>query len=1176
MGRRAHGALVLGALLLLGAAPRDPLLLEAERLAAQAAARGGLAGGAVDLLRLEELADWLPTGWVTAALRKAAADTRRLPLVRATAEWLLRERALTRLDAAAAAEHAARLGLLDAFVVRPGAAPHPTAELTPDGWRPYPRGMGAGVLQLDAVVRPAADTVATVATRLVAAGGPAILRVGYDDEATVWLNGDEVHVAPAPHGHWLDQAAIPVILRPGDNRLVVAVRQQADAWRFSLRVTDAAGVPLPVEAHPDPWGPVPEPAEGEPPAEVDDLWAELGAAVDVEPPEAADRRDFADFARRTGMPDRDQSIPRVAVEGAWETDPSPRSLLAWLLILPTEEQAAVRAAHAPSRPVEQADVHADLRLALEDGYRHFYAGRLAEARATVEALAAASPDFLPAVRLRALAAEELGLPSTAVRALADAYARFPDRPGLQRALVASLRAADRVEEAIALLTRLVASPDGRADDAFQLAGLRAQREETDAAVALLDRVLAARPELTGFALEAADIERSAGREAEATRRLQALLAQIPTDVGATLRLARLLDAAGRRPEAGALLAAARAADPADPELAAAGDRLAATPPEPRLGPPVAELAALTSPADVPAHVLYHHARTEVSPEGLAVRRLRRVVRVQTEEGARRFAEWQLPYVPGTQRLLLEEARLLRPGQPPRSPSRSDRDLSEPAYRLYYDLRAEILDFPPLLPGDIVEVAWRIVDTDPDPAFPGYYGEMAWLQEVAPRAWSVVEVAGAGAAGLKVVVVPRGITVTREGGRVEGRDVPGLPLEADAPGPSSVRAHVHISSLSGWADLDARYQALLAERAQPTERLTELARTWGGEGTPQEILGRLHAAVAHHTRYVGLEFGVRSFRPELPSVTLARGYGDCKDKATLLIALARARGIDARLTLVRTRAAGAIEAEPASFAVFDHAIVYVPALDRFLDPTVDRNDPWTLPPSDQGALAFVVGSSPPVLRRIPPETADQAQSHWRIDGVLDASGAITGEVRWTTRGQPATTARRGLEAEGARQALLEQILGAWFPGAALEPTGFTGLTPAFDPVEVTGRVRLPATGQVAGGVDLPRAGARWQLVARLAQAGARRLPLELEFQEETRLDLALKLPPGHTARAPAPVELASPFGRFTATAAVEGDTLRLAATLRVEVLTVAPADYPAWRAWLASVDAALAQVVEVRR
>jgi hypothetical protein len=210
------------------AADRDPARIEAARLAQNAADRARLPGGAVDLIRLAELAEWLPRGEAEAHLRDAALDGDRLPLGRAVAWWLLREEALTRLDTAAVAEAQAALGLLDGFSMRIGGAPHPVAELVAADFVPYPRGAGGGVLWLDSYLRPDREISATVVTRLVApSGGPAVLRLGYDDAATVWLNGDEVHVADTTHPAWLDQVAIPIALRAGDNRLVVEVRQRS-------------------------------------------------------------------------------------------------------------------------------------------------------------------------------------------------------------------------------------------------------------------------------------------------------------------------------------------------------------------------------------------------------------------------------------------------------------------------------------------------------------------------------------------------------------------------------------------------------------------------------------------------------------------------------------------------------------------------------------------------------------------------------------------------------------------------------------------------------------------------------------------------------------------------------------------------------------------------------------
>lgn len=1167
-------ALLIAAGPALATAP-DEVSAEADRLTAEAAKRGRVAGGAVDLVRLWELGDWLPAGDAEARLRAAAEDRERAPLVRAVAWWLLREEALRRLDAEAAAGAARALGLITAFAMRAGPAPHPVAELTAEGWRPYPGDAGAGLLWLEAFLRPERETQATLVTRLVAARPtPAVLRLGYDDAVTVWLNGDELYRSPAEHRAWLDQAAVPIALRAGDNRLVIEVRQRSGAWRLVARVTDPEGRPLPVEAHPDPWGRAPPPADVPPPASHEHLWATLVAAADAEPPSAVDLRDLADYARITGLPDEDQALPRVAIEGAWVSDPGPRTLFAWQQVLPPDERAAVRAAHVPAATDDPAERHARLALALSEGWEHYYARRHRETRTVVESLLAEAPGFLPARRLEAVLYEDLNLPHTAAGRLADADRRWPDRAELRRARVSTFRAAGRVKEALETLEALVADGQAGADDHFQLATLSAARGEAEAAVALLDAVHRARPELWQYALEAAEILAAAGERAEATRRLEALAALIPGDAGVGARLARHFAEAGEPERALPVVEAALAVAPGDEELRQLRARLSAAPEAWAPGPSLAELAKASSPDGVPAHVLYHHARAEVAPDGLALRRVRRVVRVLTEEGARRYAVWELPYVPGRQRLELSAARLLRAGEPPATPARTDRDLSEPEYRLYYDLRAEVLTFARPRPGDLIEVTWSLRDTDPDPSFPGYYGELAYLQEDIPRARSIVEVAGPD--HLAVAVVAPSLEVRREGGRVEAADVPGVPREPGRPGASSLRGYVHVSTAGGWDEVTARYLRLLDGRDRPTAALAEKARVWAaGAEEPEEVIRRLYAQVADRTRYVGLEFGVHSFKPELPAVTLARGYGDCKDKATLLIALARARGIDAHLTLVRTRASGAVAIEPASFAVFDHAIVYLPALDRFVDPTVDRNDPWTLPPSDQEALAFVVGVDEHP-RRIPSQPAAHNRSEWAVEAVVGAGGSAQGTARWTTRGHPATVARRALEGQGARREVVEAALVTRFPGARVSEPAVSGLTPAFDPVAVEAEVTLPPfTGQ-KGGFDVPLGGAPWRLVARYAEQATRLTPLQVEFRHVHALRLDLALPSGHGARAPAAVQLDSPFGRFSARVEVASGRLRTEVALTVDVVEVSPAEYPAFRAWLAAVDRALATPVEVRR
>ena len=97
---------------------------EARRLVAQGAARGETPAGAVDLMRLAALGPWRPQGEVSAALRAAATDTGRAPLVQATGWWLLRDHALRTLDLDTVGQ-AGGPGVDLAFLVRPGEAPDP-------------------------------------------------------------------------------------------------------------------------------------------------------------------------------------------------------------------------------------------------------------------------------------------------------------------------------------------------------------------------------------------------------------------------------------------------------------------------------------------------------------------------------------------------------------------------------------------------------------------------------------------------------------------------------------------------------------------------------------------------------------------------------------------------------------------------------------------------------------------------------------------------------------------------------------------------------------------------------------------------------------------------------------------------------------------------------------------
>lgn len=72
------------------------------------------------------------------------------------------------------------------------------------------------------------------------------LWIGSDDGVRVWLNGKEVWDRPESGVHRLAEDKVPIALRPGENRLLVKVKNDLGNYAFSVAVVDEDGDTLPL------------------------------------------------------------------------------------------------------------------------------------------------------------------------------------------------------------------------------------------------------------------------------------------------------------------------------------------------------------------------------------------------------------------------------------------------------------------------------------------------------------------------------------------------------------------------------------------------------------------------------------------------------------------------------------------------------------------------------------------------------------------------------------------------------------------------------------------------------------------------------------------------------------------------------------------------------------------
>jgi hypothetical protein len=305
----------------------------------------------------------------------------------------------------------------------------------------------------------------------------------------------------------------------------------------------------------------------------------------------------------------------------------------------------------------------------------------------------------------------------------------------------------------------------------------------------------------------------------------------------------------------------------------------------------------------------------------------------------------------------------------------------------------------------------------------------------------------------------------------------------------------------------------------SEQVEETAnRLVSGLDDRPDRISRLYRFVTNDIRYVGLEFGEHRFRPFSADWVLHHRIGDCKDKAALLVALLDVIGVPARMVMIRTADLGPISNELAVLEVFNHAIVYLPEDDLWLDGTATSHAPFPPPSMDQDAFVLVVDGAQSRPQFSPVVGAGQTNLHFALKSLNASDVGITIESRDTGE---AADHRRGRFAGSRDPQRFARWLQELFPGAQLTGEPTMQLVPGRDPtiVKIEGTISKSALAS-GGGVGTYPGQLEW--AARMVPGGTRHGPLKVNVRPDLEWSLEVNLgrPPKSM---PAEVELNTPFG-----------------------------------------------------
>ena len=211
--------------------------------------------------------------------------------------------------------------------------------------------------------------------------------------------------------------------------------------------------------------------------------------------------------------------------------------------------------------------------------------------------------------------------------------------------------------------------------------------------------------------------------------------------------------------------------------------------------------------------------------------------------------------------------------------------------------------------------------------------------------------------------------------------------------------VQLTTFMDWKQIAHWYATLQGERMTAEDRVRKQAEeVTKGSTTPEQKARRLYDFVALNIRYVSISLGVGRYQPHSASDVLESGYGDCKDKHTLLAAMLKAVGIQSYPVLIDS--SRKLDSDEPSPAQFDHVITLARVGGKltWLD-TTQEVTPYGLLLYQLRNKQAVVASDDAEggVRRTPADSPIKTFMHFSLNGKFSEYGALDATLEFTAQG-----------------------------------------------------------------------------------------------------------------------------------------------------------------------------------
>ncbi|MGB8012051.1 MAG: DUF3857 domain-containing protein [Terriglobales bacterium] len=564
-------------------------------------------------------------------------------------------------------------------------------------------------------------------------------------------------------------------------------------------------------------------------------------------------------------------------------------------------------------------------------------------------------------------------------------------------------------------------------------------------------------------------------------------------------------------------------------------------------------------------------RVRFENDGTDVSETEAVVRIQSQAGVEEFGQLVFGYSSATEKLEVEYVRVRKPdGQVVVTPESTAQDFAPDVLKeapMYSDYRQRHISVAALQPGDTLE--YRTVTRVLTPLAAGNF----WYEYTFPKGAAVgedrLEIDIPKTREVKLKTPTRQPEINETGDRriytwVVKDIQPERGKEKDEE--EQTGPDVQLTTFTDWKQVAQWYAKLQGERMTVDDSVRKKADELSkGAGTPTEKARRLYDFVARNVRYVSISLGVGRYQPHSASDVLQNGYGDCKDKHTLLSAMLRAEGIQSYPVLIGS--ARLLDADVPSPAQFDHVITAA-RLGTGTELTWLDTTPEVTP---FGLILYQLRNKQAVvaaedseggLQRTPADSPIKTFLHFTLDGKFSEFGALDATLDVTAQGDRDWPMRANFRRFSQAQwtDLVKALSAGWgLPGDVDEVQ--------IDPIEDTSRpFHLKYRLRVDPYFSVPSSSVNFRPIPPLGVPAIRAPekstePLNIGPAGEMDYRVRLHFPSNYTVHTPTAVKMSRDYGEYSSSYSLSKGILEGERKLVVKMNELAAArraDYESFR------------------